>query len=133
MEINHASLILTGDFKFLVSILVTYIISLWSLANTDVLTDPFCIKVTNKADIWALGIVLYQWSYNEKHPYESLPGGKISRIKGGLISELFFFGSNLQKRFQINILSTIHLKRKCLVIGTFFWRFEPKFLRLSHI
>ena len=59
---------------------------------------PFWIKVTNKADIWALGIVLYQWAYNEKHPYETLPGGKISRIKGGLISELFFFGSNLQKK-----------------------------------
>ena len=75
---------------------IYYIISLWSLilANTDVLTDPFCIKVTNKADIWALGIVLYQWAYNEKHPYETLPGGKISRIKGGLISELFFLGSN---------------------------------------
>ena len=57
------------------------------------LLTPFCIKVTNKADIWALGIVLYQWAYNEKHPYETLPGGKISRIKGGLISELFFLGS----------------------------------------
>ena len=40
-----------------------------------------------------MGIVLYQWAYNEKHPYETLPGGKISRIKGGLISELFFLGS----------------------------------------
>ena len=58
------------------------------------LLTPFCIKVTNKADIWALGIVLYQWAYNEKHPYETLPGGKISRIKGDLISELFFLGSN---------------------------------------
>ena len=37
--------------------------------------------MTTKADIWGLGIVLYQWAYNEKNPYETLPGGKISRIK----------------------------------------------------
>ena len=39
------------------------------------------IQVSNKADIWALGIILYQWTYNIKHPYETLPGGKFSRIK----------------------------------------------------
>ena len=93
------------------------------------LLTPFCIKVTNKADIWALGIVLYQWAYNEKHPYESLPGGKISRIKGSLISELFFFGSNLKKKVPNQYPEHYSFKEKMLrmVIWHFLGgRFDPK-------
>ena len=29
----------------------------------------------------ALGIILFQWVYNDKHPYCALPGGKLTRIK----------------------------------------------------
>ena len=32
-------------------------------------------------DIWALGIILFQWVYDQSHPYVSLPGGKKSRIR----------------------------------------------------
>ena len=32
-------------------------------------------------DIWALGIILFQWVYDSRHPYVSLPGGKKSRNK----------------------------------------------------
>ena len=39
------------------------------------------VCVTTKADIWALGIILYQWIYENSHPYSALPGGKYSRIK----------------------------------------------------
>lgn len=39
------------------------------------------VSVTTKADIWALGIILYQWVYNNSHPYAAIPGGKYSRIK----------------------------------------------------
>lgn len=39
------------------------------------------IHLTTKADIWALGIILYQWVYDQKHPYENLPGGKSTRVK----------------------------------------------------
>ena len=78
------------------------------------LLTPFCIKVTNKADIWALGIVLYQWAYNEKHPYESLPGGKISRIKGSLISELFLFWLKFPKKVPSQYPVHYSLKEKML-------------------
>ena len=37
--------------------------------------------MTTKADIWGLGMILYQWAYDEKHPYETLPGGEIAQIK----------------------------------------------------
>lgn len=37
--------------------------------------------MTTKVDIWALGIILYQWVFDQKHPYEALPGGKSTRIK----------------------------------------------------
>ena len=39
----------------------------------------------------------------------------------------FQFGSNFEKRCQITLLSTIHLKRRCSGewFSTFFWRFEP--------
>ena len=38
-------------------------------------------NLTTKVDVWALGIILYQWVYKENHPYSSLPGGKLTRIK----------------------------------------------------
>ena len=38
------------------------------------ITEKIQVKVSSKSDIWALGIILYQWAYDEKHPYESLPG-----------------------------------------------------------
>lgn len=41
----------------------------------------FEVSVSTKADIWALGIILYQWVYNNSHPYSAIPGGKYSRIK----------------------------------------------------
>lgn len=39
------------------------------------------ITVSHKIDIWALGIILYQWVYDQKHPYEGMMGGKSTRIK----------------------------------------------------
>ena len=44
-----------------------------------------------------------------------ISGSTVSKSsnKGGLISESFSFCSNLQKRCQITILSTIHPKRRC--------------------
>ena len=36
---------------------------------------------TKKIDVWALGIILFQWVYKESHPYAHLPGGKATRIK----------------------------------------------------
>ena len=85
------------------------------------LLTPFCIKVTNKADIWALGIVLYQWAYNEKHPYESLPGGKISRIKGSLISELFLFWLKFPKKVPSQY--PVHYSLKEKMLRMVIWRF----------
>ena len=37
--------------------------------------------LSTKVDIWALGIILYQWVYRDTHPYAALPGGKNTRIK----------------------------------------------------
>ena len=39
------------------------------------------VDLTIKVDIWALGIILFQWVYDDKHPYAALPGGKLTRIK----------------------------------------------------
>ncbi len=39
------------------------------------------IQISVKADVWALGIILYQWAYDSTHPYSTLPGGKFTRIK----------------------------------------------------
>ena len=49
--------------------------------NTEAMNEKTEVDLTVKVDIWALGIILYQWVYNDKHPYASLPGGKLTRIK----------------------------------------------------
>ena len=43
-------------------------------------------------------------------------------LKVALSQNVFHFGTNLKIRYQITILSTIHLKRRCLGLsfGTFF-------------
>lgn len=37
---------------------------------------PFCFQaaIGFKSDVWALGIILYQWMYDGLVPYSELPG-----------------------------------------------------------
>ena len=43
------------------------------------------IKVYLQSDIWALGVILYQWVYNEPL-YATLPGGRVAKIKATIDS-----------------------------------------------
>ena len=40
----------------------------------------FQATVGYKSDIWALGIILYQWMYDGLVPYSELPGGRLAKI-----------------------------------------------------
>ena len=39
------------------------------------------ININTKSDVWALGIILFQWVYDLNHPYSNLAGGKFTKIK----------------------------------------------------
>ena len=43
------------------------------------------VKVYLQSDIWALGVILYQWVYNEPL-YATLPGGRVAKIKATIDS-----------------------------------------------
>ena len=44
------------------------------------ISDHIPTDLTVKIDIWALGIIMYEWVYNEQHPYITIPGGKASKL-----------------------------------------------------
>ena len=76
--------------------------------------------------IMAYFYLLNPWNWYQLH-----------QTKGGLISDFFFFGSNLQKRCHITTLSTFHIHRSAqgCDLGLFL-EIEAKvknFLRLSHL
>ena len=58
----------------------------------------------------------------------------IEPFKCALISDFFFTLAQISKlRYRITVLSTINLKRICLVIWHLFWRFESKWKTFRYL
>lgn len=46
------------------------------------------VKLYLQSDIWAMGIILFQWAYDGLLPFASLPGGRLTRIKATADADL---------------------------------------------
>ena len=107
-------------------------------------------KRVKKFDLHQLGFeqsMLYLGkSQEDMLSYFSLIDGKINPsdreqplnciepFKCALISDFFFTLAQISKlRYRITVLSTIYLKRICLVIWHLFWRFESKWKTFRYL
>lgn len=57
------------------------VLNLEAMKNSKHKSGSLEVAVSPKSDVWALGIILYQWIYQQNHPYDGLPGGKYTRIQ----------------------------------------------------